>query len=48
MKIEPFDQSLIFSQTPIPDAFFTEYLSQASGDFVKVYMYLFFLSKYNT
>ncbi len=47
MKIEPFDQSLIFSQTPIPDAFFTEYLSQASGDFVKVYMYLFFLSKYN-
>lgn len=47
MKLEQNDMSLIFSQTNIPDVFFTEYLSQASGDFVKVYLYLFFLSKYN-
>ena len=47
MKLEQNDVSLIFSQTSIPDVFFTEYLSQASGDFVKVYLYLYFLSKYN-
>src|SRR5699024_284350 len=28
------------------DAFFTEYFSQASGDSIKVYLYMFFLSKY--
>lgn len=47
MKLEQNDMSLIFSQTSLPDVFFTEYLSQAPGDFVKVYLYLFFLSKYN-
>ena len=47
MKIEQNDPSLILSQTSVPDVFFTEYLSQANGDFVKVYLYLFFLSKYN-
>ena len=46
MKIEQNDPSLILSQTSIPDVFFTEYLSQADGDVVKVYLYLFFLSKY--
>ena len=47
MKLEQNDSSLIFATTSIPDVFFTEYLSQASGDFVKVYLYLYFLSKYN-
>lgn len=47
MKLEQNDTSLIFATTSIPDVFFTEYLSQASGDFVKVYLYLYFLSKYN-
>lgn len=47
MKIEQNESSLILSQTPIPDIFFTEYLSEANGDFVKVYLYLFFLSKYS-
>ena len=47
MKIEHSDLSLILSQTSIPDVFFTEYLSQANGDFVKVYLYLYFISKYN-
>ena len=27
--------------------FFTEYMSQASGDYIKVYLYITFLSKYN-
>lgn len=47
MKIEQNDSSLILSQTSLPDVFFTEYLSEAKGDFVKVYLYLFFLAKYS-
>ena len=47
MKIEQGESSLISSSTSISDLFFTEYLSQANGDFVKVYMYLYFISKYN-
>ena len=47
MKFEHTDPSMILSQTNIPDVFFTEYLSQADGDYVKVYLYLFFLSKFN-
>lgn len=47
MKLEQNDMSMIFSTTEISDIFFTEYLSQAEGDFVKVYLYILFLSKYN-
>ncbi len=46
MKLEQPDVSMLFSNTEISDVFFTEYLSQASGDFVKVYLYIVFLSKY--
>ena len=46
MKLEQSDISLLFSNTTIPDAFFTEYLSQAPSDAIKVYLYLFFLAKY--
>lgn len=46
MKLEQNDKYFLFSNTPIPDVFFTEYLSQSSGDFIKVYLYLLFLSKY--
>jgi len=46
MKLEKNDLSLLFSNTDIPDVFFTEYLSQANGDFIKVYLYMLFLSKY--
>lgn len=46
MKLEQSANSLLFSTTNIPDAFFTEYFSQASGTAIKVYLYLFFLSKY--
>lgn len=47
MKLEQNDKSILFSSTEIPDVFFTEYFSGASGDFIKVYMYMVFLSKYN-
>ena len=47
MKLESTDSSMLFSNTEVPDVFFTEYLSQASGDFVKVYLYLVFLAKYD-
>lgn len=47
MKLEQPDKSFLFSNTNIPDIFFTEYLSQASGDSVKLYLYMLFLSKYN-
>ena len=47
MKLEQNDMPLLFSSTNLPDVFFTEYLSQASGDYIKVYLYLYFLSKYN-
>ena len=47
MKLEKNSQSMLFSSTDIPDIFFSEYLSLASGDFIKVYLYLLFLSKYD-
>lgn len=47
MKLEQTDMPLLFSNTNIPDVFFTEYLSQASGDYIKVYLFMVFLSKYN-
>ena len=47
MKLEQKDTSFIFSTTQIPDIFFTEYLPCTHGDFIKVYLYMVFLSKYN-
>ena len=47
MKLEKNDKSILFSYTELPDVFFTEYLSQANGDFVKVYLCLVFLAKYD-
>ena len=46
MKLEQNDISMIFSVTEVSDVFFTEYLSQATGDAIKVYLYILFLSKY--
>ena len=46
MKLEQNDSPLLFSNTQIPDIFFTEYLSQSNGDYIKVYLYIIFLSKY--
>ena len=47
MKLVQKEQSFLFSNTSIPDVFFAEYLSPANGDFIKVYLYIFYLSKYN-
>lgn len=47
MKLEQNELSMLFSHTDLPDVFITEYLSEASGDFIKVYLYMLFLSKYN-
>ena len=47
MKLEHTEKSLLFSETTIPDIFFSEYLSQIPGDYLKLYMYMVFLSKYN-
>lgn len=47
MKLENADLSSLFSNTLLPDIFFSEYLSEASGDFIKVYLYMVFLSKYD-
>lgn len=46
MKLEQNELSMLFSSTELPDVFITEYLSEASGDFIKVYLYMLFLSKY--
>ena len=37
MKLDQFENDILFSTTSIPDAFFTEYYSQASSDTKKVY-----------
>jgi len=47
MKLEQANASSLFSNTQIPDIFFSEYLSQANSDYVKVYLYMLFLSKYD-
>lgn len=47
MKLEQTEASFIFQSIQLPDVFFTEYLSEAPGDYIKVYLYCLFLSKYN-
>ena len=47
MKLEKNDKSILFSNTEIPDVFFTEYMSEANGDFIKVYLCILFLTKYD-
>ena len=47
MKLEQNDKSILFTNTEIPDIFFTEYLASANGDYVKVYLYILFLAKYD-
>ena len=47
MKLEQNNSSMLFSETVLPDVFFTEYLTEANGEYLKVYLYMLFLSKYN-
>lgn len=46
MKLEQSDSPFIFSSTSVPDVFFTEYLSYADGNYIKIYLYMMFLAKY--
>lgn len=39
--------SMMFSDLDIPEVFINEYLGNANGDYVKIYLYCLFLSKYN-
>ena len=44
MKLEQNDKQLLFSETQVPDIFFTDYLPELPGDYLKIYLYLVFLS----
>ena len=46
MKLEQNDKPMIFSSTEIPDIFFSECMVNFSGEQLKLYLYLIFLSKY--
>ena len=46
MKIEQNEKALLFSETNIPDIFFAEHFPQIPSDYLKVYLYMIFLSKY--
>ena len=47
MKIEQNEKLVMFETTEIPDIFFSEYLNSMPGDFLKIYLYMIFLSKYS-
>ncbi len=47
MKLEQKDKSLLFSETMVPDIFFSEHLPNMPGDYLKIYLYIAFLSKYD-
>lgn len=48
MKFEHNERSILFSETAIPDVFLTDNLGSMPSDFLKIYLYLIFLSKYNS
>ena len=47
MKLENTEKPLLFSETALPDVFFVDFLSQIPGDYLKIYLYVVFLAKYN-
>ena len=47
MKFEQNDKTMLFETTQVPNIFFAEHLSNMPGDYLKIYLYLIFLSKYN-
>ena len=47
MKLEQSEKHMIFNITEIPDIFFSEYLQAMPGDYLKIYLYLLFISKYS-
>lgn len=47
MKLEQNDKSIMFSTTEIPDIFLSNNIGRMPGDYLKIYLYLVYLSKYN-
>lgn len=47
MKLEQTGKAMLFETTEIPNLFFAEHLSNMPGNYLKIYLYLVFLSKYN-
>lgn len=47
MKFEQNEKAMLFETTGISNIFFAEYLSSIPGDYLKIYLYQMFLSKYN-
>ena len=47
MKLENSEKPLLFSETALPDVFFVDFLAQIPGDYLKIYLYIVFLAKYN-
>lgn len=47
MKLEKSEKHMMFNTTEVPDIFFSEYLGNMPGDYLKIYLYLLFLSKYS-
>lgn len=47
MRLEKSEKHMIFNTTEIPDIFFSEYLGNMPGDYLKIYLYISFLSKYS-
>lgn len=47
MKLEQNDKSIMFSTTEIPDIFLSNNIGAIPGDYLKIYLYLVYLSKYN-
>ncbi len=47
MKLEKNKKKILFNTTEVPDIYFSEYLTGMPGDYVKLYLYIVFLSKYN-
>lgn len=48
MKLNPSNQSFLFSSTEIPNIFFTDYLPVAKSEYIKVYFYVLFLANHNS
>ena len=47
MKLEQNEKRMLFNMTEIPDIFFSEYLTNIPGDYLKIYLYISFLAKYS-
>ena len=47
MRLEQGEKHIIFNTTEIPDVFFSEHLGEMPGDYIKIYLYLLFISKYS-